>query len=58
MSSQKYKDLNINSSYLFEEKVNIFYKEFNEACIELKELIKNQSEETTLANLIKELENE
>ncbi len=40
------------------EKENIFYEEFNEACIELKESIKNQNQKTTLYDLIKELENE
>lgn len=36
---------------------NIFYKEFDEACIELKDAIKNKREENSLEDLINELEN-
>ncbi len=44
-------------SYVEEQKANIFYKEFDEACIELKETIKNKRKKDTLEDLINELEN-
>ena len=36
---------------------NIFYKEFTEACIELKEVIKTKEQKSSLEDLITELEN-
>ncbi len=48
------------TAVIFEQKnisTNIFYQEFKEACIELKESIKNQNQKTTLDDLIIELEN-
>ncbi len=44
-------------SYVEEQKANIFYKEFDEACIELKDTIKNKRKKDTLEDLINELEN-
>lgn len=45
-------------SYVEEQKANMFYKEFDEACIELKEeLSKNKTtSKDTLEDLINELE--
>lgn len=44
-------------SYVEEQKANIFYKEFDEACIELKDTITNKKQKDTLEDLINELEN-
>lgn len=44
-------------SYVEEQKVNIFYSEFDEACSELKESIKEDKDKDTLEDLINELEN-
>ena len=44
---------------LFEEKIeNFFYKEFTEACIELKEVIKTKEQKNSLEDLITELQND
>lgn len=44
-------------SYVEEQRVNIFYKEFDEACVELKRIIKSKKQTDTLEDLINELEN-
>jgi metal-responsive CopG/Arc/MetJ family transcriptional regulator len=47
-------------SYVEEQKANIFYKEFDEAILELKDTIKsskNKKQKNTLEDLINELEN-
>lgn len=44
-------------SYVEEQKANIFYKEFDEACVELKQTIKSKKQTDTLEDLINELEN-
>jgi metal-responsive CopG/Arc/MetJ family transcriptional regulator len=46
-------------SYVEEQKANIFYSEFDEACVELNETISNKSKKKndTLEDLINELEN-
>lgn len=44
-------------SYVEEQKANIFYKEFDEACIELKDTLTNKKQKDTLEDLINELEN-
>ena len=44
-------------SYVEEQRVNIFYKEFDEACVELKQIIKSKKQTDTLEDLINELEN-
>jgi CopG family transcriptional regulator / antitoxin EndoAI len=44
-------------SYIEEQKTNIFYKEFDEACVELKDTIKSKKQKDTLEDLINELEN-
>lgn len=46
-------------SYVEEQKANMFYSEFDEACIELKETVSNDKskEKDTLEDLINELEN-
>jgi len=46
-------------SYVEEQKANIFYSEFDEACVELNETIskKSNKENDTLEDLINELEN-
>jgi CopG family transcriptional regulator / antitoxin EndoAI len=43
-------------SYIEEQKTNIFYKEFDEACVELKDTIKSKKQKDTLEDLINELE--
>lgn len=44
-------------SYVQEQKANIFYSEFDEACSELKETIEDKKQKDTLEDLIDELEN-
>ncbi|MGB6329567.1 MAG: ribbon-helix-helix domain-containing protein [Halarcobacter sp.] len=46
-------------SYVEEQKANIFYSEFDEACIELNKTItkKSSKDNDTLEDLINELEN-
>lgn len=44
-------------SYVQEQKANIFYSEFDEACAELKDTIENKKSKDTLEDLINELEN-
>lgn len=44
-------------SYVEEQKANIFYKEFDDACVELKQTIKSKKQTDTLEDLINELEN-
>lgn len=44
-------------SYVEEQKANIFYKEFDEACVELKDTLTNKKQKDTLEDLINELEN-
>ena len=44
---------------LLEEKTeNFFYKEFTEACIELKDTIVNKNKKDTLEELINQLQND
>lgn len=44
-------------SYVKEQKANLFYKEFEESCKELKNNLEDKNSKTTLENLIDEFEN-
>ncbi len=46
-------------SYVEQQKTNMFYSEFDEACLELKDVVSNKKnkEKDTLEDLINELEN-
>ncbi len=49
----------MNNLALLEEKTeNFFYKEFTEACIELKEVIKTKEQKSSLEDLINQLQND
>lgn len=47
-----------NLVLLKEKTENFFYKEFTEACIELKEVIKTKEQKNSLEDLITELQND
>ena len=49
----------MNNLALHKEKTeNFFYKEFTEACIELKEVIKTKEQKSSLEDLINQLQND